>query len=469
MRSSITICFILLVLAPVFLSAGEGVDVCLSVQAVHIQDTIASRLANKAQWVLVAEDVASGKTLVDVRNTSDRSLVPGSLVKLFVTGAVLERNSKEPFDLATVIATDGKISKGKIHGVLVVKGVGNAFLSTPDLRIVVEKLKAQGITEITGDIIVDDSLFDVKAWKNTFEGAAYGRPSALGLDLHTVSITADAASKNVVVDPLNDNVKVSFNPSGDPGVRQIDDLTYEIMGWRPDASMVRKRFSLTDPALYVGGTFLTLLGKQGIKISGIVKRGVPPSPQPSPSGGEGDKRFVEISRIGSKDINAYIRDTNQQSLNVAADNLLFLLGARVYGAPGTREKGIQAVSDFLRELGVPSDGLVVDDGSGVSERNRVPVKLMVAFLRSVTGKPWFDTFYDSLSRPGTDGRLKDLGYRSERVRAKSGGLSNAYCLAGYVDQKDGKRLAFAYMVNGPDANTPAASNAVIEVLKQLEQ
>ncbi len=459
----------LVFLLPAVLWAGEGVSVSLSVQAVRIQDAVTAKLSNKAQWVFIAGEVESGKTIVSAGSAGDTAFVPGSLMKLFISGAALEKNSKVPFDLSAVVATEGKIKRGTLTGNVIIRGGGNALLSTKDLNVAVEKLKARGIARINGDIIADDSLFDVKGWKASYSGPAYGVPSALGLDLHTVSITAEGSTQRVLIDPPNDAVKVSFSPSGKPGVRQIDDLTYEMTGAVPDAPVVRSRFLLADPALYAGGTFLTLLRKAGVEITGSVKRRTSPSPQPSPSRGEGDRRFAEIARIGSQDINAFIRDTNQESLNAAADNLLFLLGSSTSGAPGTREHGIQAVNDFLGEVGMPLDGLVIDDGSGVSERNRVSAQQIVTFLRVVAKKSWFNSFYESLSRPGMDGRLRDSGYRSDRMRAKLGQVHNAYCLAGYVDQRNGGRTAFAFMVNGPDANTPAASNAAVEVLKQLEQ
>jgi D-alanyl-D-alanine carboxypeptidase/D-alanyl-D-alanine-endopeptidase (penicillin-binding protein 4) len=397
---------------------------------VQLQDTVSARLSVKAHWALAVAEVESGKLLVNAGNAVNTPLIPGSLMKLFVTAAILERNMLKAIDLRTVVAVSGEVKKNRLKGDVVVKGSGNPFLSTKDVRQAVEKIKSLGIKEIAGDIVVNDSLFDVKGWKSRYEGPAYGKPFALGLDLHTVSITADGPKQRVVIDPPNDGVKVSFNPAGKPGVRQIDDLTYEVTGAVQDAPIVRNRFSLIDPALYAGGTFMTLLKQAGIKIEGTVRRGFLTA------------EAKEISRAGTNDMSNFIRDMNQQSLNVAADNLLFLLGAQTFGAPGTREKGIQAVNDFLGKLGMPQAGMVIDDGSGVSERNRVSAQQMVAFLRSAAGKPWFKTFYDSLSRPGMDGRLKDFGYRSDRIRAKSGQVREAYGLEhlGDVDAFSAKRL-----------------------------
>lgn len=450
---------VLLVLTPSLVLAGEGIDVAFTVQEIKILDTIKSRLSANAQWTLMAVVFDTGERLrsSDPSTLGSVALTPGSLLKLFTTAAALESNSRKPIDLTSVISFCGQESKGTLHGDVIIRGVGNPFLTAKDILTGIKKIKALGIEEIAGDVIVDASLIDVRGRQNKYNGPAYGVPSALGLDLHTVSITADPVSKKVIIEPPNDSVRVNFNASGKSSIRQVDDLTYEVTAAALYASTIRKRFSLAEPALYAGGTFLTLLKEQGIKVSGSVKRGVLSA----------DAR--EIARVGSQDVDAFIRDTNMESLNVAADNLLFLLGAWTFGTPGTREKGIQAVNDFLLNMGVPLAGLVVDDGSGISDKNRITADQMITFLRSAATKPWFRTFYDSLSRPGKDGRLKDFGYRSDRIRMKSGQVKDAYGLAGYVDQKDGGKVAFVFIVNGPDANTPVVSTTAVEVLKQLEQ
>ena len=112
---------------------------------------------------------------------------------------------------------------------------------------------------------------------------------------------------------------------------------------------------------------------------------------------------------------------------------------------------------------------MIADGSGVSNRNRISAEQMVTFLQVSTVKPWFNVFYESLSRPGMDGRLQDFGYRSERIRVKSGQVADAYSLAGYIDRMDGKKIAFVYMVNGSGLDTPMATSTGAEVLRQLSE
>ena len=136
-------------------------------------------------------------------------LIPGSLLKLVYHCSASEQNSRSAVDFSTVISIYSSISSGKLHGDVIIKGSGNSLLSTKDLLAAVGKIKSLGIKEVAGDVIVDDSLFDVKGWNGKYAGPAYGVPSAQGLDLHTVSIAIEGEAY-LLLYSMNDAVKVSL-------------------------------------------------------------------------------------------------------------------------------------------------------------------------------------------------------------------------------------------------------------------
>ena len=152
---------------------------------------------------------------------------------------------------------------------------------------------------------------------------------------------------------------------------------------------------------------------------------------------------------------------------MVADNLLLLLGAKRYGAPGTREKGVRAVTEFLQSLDLPMDEVKIADGSGLSGENRVTASFMARYLQKVTQKPWFKDFYESLPRAGMDGTLKDIGYKNERFRAKTGRLENVYSMAGYGVDGRGREITFAYIVNTPGASAMDLERTGAEVMRFL--
>jgi D-alanyl-D-alanine carboxypeptidase/D-alanyl-D-alanine-endopeptidase (penicillin-binding protein 4) len=420
--------------------SASSIEANISVKSIILKDSIQTTLPANAKWSFSAIDNDNHKKIADEGNSKDIPLTPGSVVKLFVTAAVLDLNEKERISLDTILSYAGNIRGKKLIGNLYLKGSGNAFLSTDDLDKMVHALLSKGITNISGDIVIDNSLFDINEGQSGFHGPAYSTPSPLGLDMHTVSISLSGELPDIRVNPPNDSVRINFNPQGKPGIRQIDDLTYEVSGKFSGQTMIRKRFPLKNPSIYAAWTFKTLLKEKGVRLEGIIKTGTVPS------------NAIAIYTLKSKDLKDIIRDVNNNSLNVMAENLLLILGSKRYGAPGTKEKGVLAIKEFLKGIGIQSDGMTLSDGSGLSHSNRITSKHVSSFLERIIGKPWFDAFYDSLPRAGIDGTLKGIGYINEHIRAKTGHLGDVYCLAGYIEKKNGKKVAFSYMVNVPGAD-----------------
>lgn len=432
--------FILAILILPFNLQADSVKVDFSVTQILIEDSIRTSLPANAKWSFCALDLDTNTELINIGNSKNIPLVPASLVKLFVTAAILDMNEKEKIELNTIITHDGLISKEQLQGNIYLKGSGNAFLSEADVEEAAEKIRSKGIKEISGDIIADDSLFDVKEWKPKYQGPAYTSPGALGLDLHTVLVTVSGKPPSIKVTPSNEAVKIIFAPGVKPDIRQIDDLTYEVKGNILDTTILRKRFPLKDPAIYTAWTFKSVLNKKGINHEGIVKRGKTPS------------ESTPIYVIKSKNLSYMVKDINNNSLNVAAENFLFVVGAKKFGFPGTFDKGTLAIQEFLNEIGISSNEIVIADGSGLSSNNRITTEQLVSFLKKVSGKPWFKSFYESFLVLGADGTLKNIDDKNKTIRAKTGHLNDVHGLAGYAERNDGRKIAFSYIINVPGAD-----------------
>ena len=177
-----------------------------------LKERLGSFVPKDAQWAVSVIDMKTGNQIMSTVNPPHLSplppgerkskdgplssmkggpLVPGSLMKLFIAGAILdyaEYGCKEPpslpqpkdpacakrvrknkaagpvpatgLDMTTTISHDGIIRGDTLSGSLYIRGRGNALLSTRDLKAVVEELMTNGITGITGSVIGDDTLFD---------------------------------------------------------------------------------------------------------------------------------------------------------------------------------------------------------------------------------------------------------------------------------------------------------------------
>jgi len=424
---------------------------------------LAKLISGKGERALIVRNLTTGKELLSAGNAIEKPLIPASLVKLFITGAVLNRHSG--LNMQTTLSYNGTIENGTLNGNLYLLGRGNALLTTDDLRKLALAIAEKGIHRINGEIIADDTYLDTNGLKRYYKGAGYAPAGALGLNLNTIAITVTPTEPNnpprVTIDPPNDAVRIAItaNRTGPQNtITQISDTEYRVTGYIGNEQRAKQRFPLEEPALYAVGTLKTILHESGIEVEGETKKGATPT----------DAK--QLAEIDSPDLVELLGDMNKNSLNVVADNLLLLLGAETGVIPGTREKGINVVNQFLDTLGLPKGKATIADGSGLSAENRITAEYITSYLLKVAQKPWFSQFRNTLPRPGYDGTLKGIGFRyqDEPFRVKSGRLENAIALAGYGVDAKGKEIAFTYIINTPEGvvmGLESTATALISYLK----
>jgi D-alanyl-D-alanine carboxypeptidase/D-alanyl-D-alanine-endopeptidase (penicillin-binding protein 4) len=434
-----------------------------------LQGRLDDIIPRNASLALLAIDIASGKEAIATGTVVKEPLVPASLVKLFTTGAALayvERHGSP--SMRTRVTRDGTYRDSELDGNLYLIGQGNALLTAKDLRKTAHTLAQQGIKKVTGNIVADDSFFDTNGLDRTYNGPGHAPAGALGIDLHTVALTVIPAESDkpprVVLEPPNDRVRVAMAArtamvkKSTIRTIQLDDTSYRVTGIIPaGGAAVKQRFPLKEPALYAAAVLHTMLQQSGIAVMGGLRKGKAPA------------GAVELAEIEAPELAKLVRDMNMNSLNVIADNLLLLLGAESFGPPGTREKGIKAVNEFLATLDLPEGEATIADGSGLHSDNRVTARFMARYLAAVAKKPWFETFFNALPQAGIEGTLKEIGYKNERFRVKSGRLENAFALAGYGVDWRGRDIAFAYIVNIPGGAALNLERSGAEVMRYLAE
>ena len=134
----------------------------------------------------------SGKN-VYASNTG-KGLLQASVMKLVTTAAALHYLSPE-YRFKTEFLYQGQRQNGKIQGNLVIRGGGDPRLSSQDIWQIAKQIKASGINEITGNLIVDVHFFDAydraPQWETERTQWAYdARLSALALNFNTIVVQA---------------------------------------------------------------------------------------------------------------------------------------------------------------------------------------------------------------------------------------------------------------------------------------
>jgi len=395
---------------------------------------------------------------------------PASLTKLVTTYAALDLLGPA-WAWSTPVWLQGTVSDGVLDGNLVIKGTGDPKLVPERLWLMLRRVQQLGVREIRGDIVLDRSAFVVPEQNPAdFDGEPLRpynvRADALLLGYRSVLIgfTPDAARGVALVSVDPPLAGVSAETSVPLGTGPCND-------WRADL-----RADFSDPArLQLAGTFPAACGEKtwpvayadprryderllvglwremGGKLSGSVREGAAPSTPPtftSPS-----PALAEV-----------IREINKYSNNVMAQQLFLTLGL-VRGNKGTPEASREVVQRWLGErLGrAGAEGVVLDNGSGLSRQTRLTAQQLARLLQSAWASPVMPELVASLPVSGVDGTLTRSKAPPGRAHLKTGSLRDVAGVAGYVLSSSGRRYVVVAIVNHPNAH---AARPAIDTLVQ---
>jgi len=416
--------------------------------------------ANFAVSVQVV-DLKTGEVLME-RNP-DLPLIPASTMKVVTSAAALQA-LKPDFTFVTEVFVDQ--ARGPTVGNMFVKGGGDPHMVTEQLFAFTRELLDKGLSEIRGDIVVDDSFFvpGTPLDENERLGhRSYHAPySALSLNFNSVKILLHPGAKprepaRIVMDPISEYARIKSHVmtiEGDKAVqvnitKELTDDDREIFKIHGEIGVqapVKGRYvNIASPALYFGDVLKQFLLREGIKFQGRVIRGqTPPSATP----------YLQFT---SYPLGVLVYWLNKHSNNFMAEQICMGLGAKVHGPPGTREKGLTALRKYLIDCGVPEDHFALSEASGLSRNNRVSASALVRVLFTASRDFTYNSeFMSSLGVAGVDGTLKEKFVEpplKRRIRAKTGTLRGVNALAGYGISPEGRMFAFAVIVNSSQDGT----------------
>ncbi len=219
-----------------------------------------------------------------------------------------------------------------------------------------------------------------------------------------------------------------------------------------------------DPAGQAADSFAGFLRAEGITVQGKPARAAA-----APAAGA-----AEIARVESPTIGRLV-----ERMLTTSDNTLAEAVARQAAVaakqPASFEGAAKAVTGELAALGVPLDGVVLTDGSGLAKANLIPPITLVELLAAAAAPahPELRPVITGLPVAGFSGTLVNrFGTKSGAneaagiVRAKTGTLQGVNTLAGTVVDADGRVLTFALMTR-TDADPNAARAAVDRIVAKI--
>lgn len=406
-------------------------------------------------FAAVVRGVDAGQPLL--AHNAGYAMNPASTMKLVTTYAALELLGPA-YTWRTEALGDGAPVAGRLEGNLYLRGSGDPRLALEQFWLLLRQLRARGVGEIGGDLVLDRSAFDLPphdpaAFDNEPLRPYNAGPDALLVNLKSLRLTLqpDAAKNAVTV--------ISETPS--EGLRIVNRLTLanEACGdWREKLKPVvngetielsgslaaacgEKTLNLAPwPAdVQIERLFRALWRELGGTLRGQVRDGKTP-----------DAAQI-IAAQDSPPLGEVVREINKYSNNVMARQLfLTLAGER----PATPEGARRRIGTWLEEKKLKLPELVLDNGSGLSRGERISAEGLSQLLLAAWHSPVMPELISSLPLAGVDGTLKKRlgdGATSGRAHLKTGYLEGVRAIAGYVLDASGKRWVVVCLINDPRA------------------
>ncbi|AXI00266.1 D-alanyl-D-alanine carboxypeptidase/D-alanyl-D-alanine-endopeptidase [Sporosarcina sp. PTS2304] len=464
-----------------------GGQVAASVQSYKtleagINQVITSQRMRGVRSSIVVRDAHTNHVVYQYRG--DQGVTPASNVKVLTATSALEVLGKD-YTFHTDVLTNGTVHNGVLDGHLYLRGTGDPTLLETDLQGLAIQLRAAGIHSVTGHIVADDTWFDTQRlspgiYKSDESNYYAAQVSALTLspnkdyDAGTTIVTA-APTKNgkpakVTLTPHTNIVKVVNRTRTVPKNqattvkmnRQYGTNTIVVTGNIPvNAGSKRQWVTVANPTAYTADVFKLALAKQGVKLSkeARVTRGKTPA------------HATMIASKESMSLYYLMMPFMKYSNNAHAEILTKSMGRAVYNE-GSWNAGLRVVKETLEKDGINTAGIYLEDGSGMSHKNKVPSEKISQVLFAAQSKDWYKAFERSLPMAGINDRMLGGTLRNRltsplvkgKVLAKTGSLNRTDSLSGYVKTKSGQDLIFSILTENVNGSARPDIDKMVQVI-----
>ena len=436
-----------------------------------------------ASWGIDVISLDSGKTLY-ARN-ADTLFLPASNAKLYTATLALETLDADASFSTTLYATTASPIDGALAGDLILYGRGDPSLGQADVSPdwadrFAQALAEHGVRRVRGDLVADDTYFSGPLIGDGWEALDLqedysAQAGALGAQdgvAHAHVARNGARCCVVTIDPPQSGLRV-INLTGNAAPLDLyrppgSDVLYA-SGSLP-ANVPQKSYTLSvpDAALFAANLLRDALTRRGIALSGNVRAAHWPERDSALANAP-----LEIASISSPPLSQLIRHMLKHSDNRYAQMLLQQVGVQTArgGMCADRKEppqtsadwGLCAMRSFLSRIGIGNREATFNEGSGLSRQDLVTPAATVKLLAWFARQPFANVLRDALPVAGVDGTLKSrmLGTSAAgNLQAKTGTLTHAYALSGYVTDARGEHLAFSLMLNRYQRPIDAMGNAI---------
>ncbi len=438
-----------------------------------------------------------------VSHNAGRSMQPASTMKLFTTLVGLEQLGPI-FRGRTEMRSSASIVNGVLQGDLYLRGGADADFNEDVLAHMLQELRNQGIKSIKGDVILDRQLFqparlDVEvAPFDEYPWAYYNViPDALLVNTNLLKVEIRSTGGSLAAVMMPEMHKVSVDPqmqlinapcaSWENGwrtpevVRKGEKISVILHGTFPKDCAKSISVNVLDRHDYLERLLRATWRRMDGKLAGAVKEAHPSAETPvAATPADAQLLADHVSRT----LPEILRDTNKQSDNTLARTIYLSLGSleadtalgshplAVSAAAGetTATRADLVIRSWLLRHHINDQGLVLDNGSGLSRLERATPEQMAGVLQAGLKSPWMPEFLSSLPIAAVDGtmrkRLKESP-AAAHARLKTGSLSGVIAVAGYVPDADGQTCVVVAFINDEQVANGAGRSVLDGVIDWL--
>lgn len=427
----------------------------LSAQAAPVEN-YTEYLPDGANLALVVQKVGAPQPVIDYH--SQQMALPASTMKLLTALAALLQLGPDYRFTTTLEAASAPVG-GVLRGNLTARFGGDPTFTRQRLRNMVAELRKQGIKQITGDLIIDTSVFashdkapgwpwnDLTQCFSAPPGAAIVDRNCFSVSLYSARTAGEPAFIRVAsYYPVHMFSQVRTLARGDGAAQycELDVVPGELNRYTLTGCMTQRAEPLPLAfAIQDGAILKDELQQADITLSGTLLRQTQPSPPGHILAQSSSARLHDLLHIMLK-----------KSDNMIADTVFRMIGHERFKVPGTWRAGSDAVRQILRQqAGIDLGNSIQVDGSGLSRHDLISPATMMQVLQYIGQHDQTLDFISMLPLAGYDGTLMYRAGLHEagvdgKVSAKTGSLQGVYNLAGFITTASGQRMAFVQYLSG---------------------
>jgi len=435
---------------------------------------------------------------------ADASMQPASTIKLLTSAVALDRLGPEHRGF-TELRSWASLEDGRLKGDLWLIAGADPEFGLMVLWEMLVKLRAHSIRVIEGDLLVDRNRFNPS--RSDQGMAPFDEAPEFPYNLIPDALSAHAGLQDVAFRADRDRVQVQLIPEL-PGIVIDNQLglvdapcgRWSSSGWQTPQQRLESDGKL---AIVFSGSFPRQC-TQNVKLQ-LVERNHLLEAQFRwlwlQLGGVWQGRLREVTqqealnqrsvvktastvvlRHEARPWGEWLRPLNKRSDNALTRMLFLEIGANAGSADrpnlpaipdGVNEISKPAANEHLssfeladREIrawhkhrGISTEGLVLENGSGLSRKERITARQMVSLLRSASREHRYHDLMMSLPLVGEDNTLKRRytgTVANGSARLKTGSLWNVSAIAGVVYDRQQRPWMLSIMINHPKASSASA-------------